>query len=233
MTGSYIKLMKGTPILTGRQAAAIGLAAVLAFFGCGKPQPELPPAPPSEAEQPPSQTHPAATAAATNGALTGAAAFQSRALASPFAQAELALKESFNRALIAFQIGDYARAVSELRDLAQLPDLTAGQKQAVQELLSETLKAAPELALTNSVVTSTGVPSVVPVATSPDAGSSNPFLTADPAIKDSFARAKAAYDIGNYQSALVELRDLAANAQLNWQQKYAVQTLLDKTPQSK
>jgi hypothetical protein len=51
-------------------------------------------------------------------------------------------------------------------------------------------------------------------------------------VKETFARAKAAYDIGNYESALAELRDLATNAQLNWQQKYAVQALLDKTPQS-
>ncbi len=84
----------------------------------------------------------------TNEPLTGAAEFQKKSLASPFAQAELALKESYNRALIAFQIGDYARAVSELQDLAKTPDLNPEQKQAVQDLLAETLKAAPELAAT-------------------------------------------------------------------------------------
>jgi hypothetical protein len=34
------------------------------------------------------------------------------------------------------------------------------------------------------------------------------------------------------QTAEAELRDLATNSQLNFQQKYAVQALLDKTPQT-
>ena len=60
----------------------------------------------------------------------------------------------------------------------------------------------------------------------------NPFATADPAVRESFERAKAAYEIGNYPSVLAELQVLATNAQLNWQQKYAVQALLDKTPRN-
>jgi truncated hemoglobin YjbI len=85
-------------------------------------------------------------AAATNETLSGGAAFLRNSLASPFAQAGQALKESYDSALVAVQIGDHARACNELKALAESPDLTAEQRQAVQELLAQTLKAAPELA---------------------------------------------------------------------------------------
>ena len=41
---------------------------------------------------------------------------------------------------MAVQIGDYDRAVNELKALAENPDLTAEQKQAVRDLLAQTLK---------------------------------------------------------------------------------------------
>ena len=216
--------------------------------GCGKPPNETQPvtdeaaAPATaDAQLPATPAEPVPSMADTNDTATGAAAFQKKSLASPFAQAELALKESYNRALIAFQIGDYARAASELQDLAKIPDLTPEQKQAVQDLLAETLKLAPELAAKNSAATGgasakTDTPPVFPLAT-PDAAQApnnlpeSPFSTADPAVKETFARAKAAYNIGNYNVAAAELRDLVTNAQLNFQQKYAVQALLDQTPQ--
>jgi tetratricopeptide (TPR) repeat protein len=153
----------------------------------------------------------------------------------------MALMESYNRALIAFQIGDYARAVTELDDLAATPDLTPAQQQAVKDLLAKALKMAPELAASHAAAaagtaqpaTPPEFPVVVPGAVeSPANVLESPFATADPAIKRSFARAKAAYDIGSYESALAELRDLATNTQLNFQQKYVVQALLDKTPQT-
>ncbi len=236
-------------MLSDKRTLAVTLAGALALAGCGKPQTEpqpsvSEPAAPAAAEapQPPTPAEPAAPAVETNDALTGAAAFQSKSLASPFVQADLALKESYNRALIAFQIGDYPRAVSELQDLAKTPELTPEQKRAVQDLLTETFKAAPALAATNSAAAGPGsakpdAPPVFPLVT-PDAAQSpqnlpeSPFSTADPAVKETFARAKAAYDIGNYEVAAAELRDLVTNAQLNYQQKYAVQALLDKTPQS-
>jgi hypothetical protein len=241
-------------MLSDKRTLAVALAGALAMAGCGKPPNETQPvadetaapatanaqlpAPPAE----PAPAEPAPSATDTNDTATGAAAFQKRSLASPFAQAELALKESYNRALIAFQIGDYPRAVSELQDLAKTPDLTPEQNRAVQDLLTETLKAAPELAATNSAAAGPGsakpdAPPVFPLAT-PDTAQApknlpeSPFSTADPAVKETFARAKAAYDIGNYDVAAAELRDLVTNAQLNYQQKYAVQALLDKTPQS-
>jgi hypothetical protein len=233
---------------THERVATFGLALALALAGCGKPQTETQPgagepAAPAAADapQPSTPAEPAAPAAATNDTLTGAAAFQSKSLASPFAQADLALKESYDRALIAFQIGDYARAVSELKDLAETPDLNPQQKQAVQDLLMETLKLAPELAATNTTSAAAArtaqTPPEFPLATtepgqSPNSLPESPFSTADPSVRRSFARAKAAFDIGAYESALPELRDLATNNQLNWQQKYAVQNLLDKTPRS-
>jgi hypothetical protein len=58
-------------------------------------------------------------------------------------------KETYDRALIAFQIGDYARATRELQDLAGNSKLTSSQKEAVQNLLMQTLKLAPDLTATN------------------------------------------------------------------------------------
>jgi tetratricopeptide (TPR) repeat protein len=239
-------LTNGIMILLDKRTVAIALVGALALAGCGKPQRETQPATidspaaaPSDAQQMPTPAEPGAPVIGTNEALTGAAAFQRDSLASPFAQAELALKESYNRALIAFQIGDYARAVSELDDLAATPDLTPAQRQAVKELNAKALKLAPDLA-PNRAVTAGGIskpepppefPVTVPgTVESPKNVPESPFSTADPAVKDSFARAKAAYDIGDYEKALAELQDLATNSQLNFQQKYAVQALLDKTP---
>jgi hypothetical protein len=82
----------------------------------------------------------------TNETLLGGAEFTRKSLASPFAQADQALKEGYDAALIAFQIGDYARAAGELDILVETPGLTAAQQKAVQDLLAQTLKAAPELA---------------------------------------------------------------------------------------
>ena len=219
--------------------------------GCGKPQTETQPgagepAPPAaaDAQQPPSPAESVAPEVATNNTLTAAAEFATKSLASPFAKADMALMESYNRALIAFQIGDYARAVTELDDLAAAPDLTPAQQQAVKDLLAKALKMAPDLAASHAAAAAAAAgaakpetPPEFPVAVPGTVESAknvleSPFSTADPAIKRSFARAKAAYDIGSYESALAELRDLATNSQLNFQQKYAVQSLLDKTPQS-
>jgi len=223
----------------------------LLLAGCGKPpadtqlqpavtqlQTDTAPRPPRIETQPPAPpVDMAATAVATSEAPSGAAEFATAALASPFAQAEMALMESYNRALIAFQIGDYSRAVTELQDLADTPDLNPQQKQAVQDLLAKTLKLAPELAQTSAAAAAklaSGNPTSPEFALageSPNNLPDDPFATADPAIKQTFARAKAAFNIDDYAKALAELQDLAANPQLNWQQKYAVQALLDKTPQ--
>ena len=235
-------------MLSDKWTIAIGLAGALALAGCGKPQTETQPgagepAPPAaaDAQQPPTPAEPVAPEVATNDTLTGAAEFATKSLASPFAKADMALMESYNRALIAFQIGDYARAVTELDDLAATPDLNPAQQQAVKDLLAKALKMAPDLAASHAAAaagtakpeTPAEFPVVVPgTVESPKNVPESPFSTADPAVKESFARAKAAYDIGNYESAVTELRDLATNNQLNFQQKYAVQALLDKTPQS-
>jgi hypothetical protein len=237
-------LTKGIMILPDVRTLAVILAGALALVGCGKPQIETQPgagepmaAAPADAQQTPSAADLAAPVAATNETLTPGAEFATKSLASPFAAADMGLKESYDRALIAFQIGDYARAVSELDDLAGMPDLPPAQQRAVKELLAQTLKLAPELAArqagTAAPQTSPEFPVVVPgTIEAPKNVPESAFSTADPSVKESFARAKAAYDIGNYESALAELRDLATNAQLNWQQKYAVQSLLDKTPQN-
>jgi hypothetical protein len=222
------------------RALAIALGGALLLAGCGKPKPgdqssSPEPASSGAVSEAPASAATATSPAATNEAISGGGEFAQKSEASPFAQADLALKESFNRALIAFQIGDYTRALSELQDLAANSDLTPRQKQAVQDLLAQTLKAAPELAATNSALAAAvagkaGAVSQFPV-TDP-ASAENPFSTADPAVRDSFARAKNAHNIGDYEKAQGELKDLSTNAQLNWQQKYAVQSLLDKTPQT-
>ena len=235
-------------MLSDKRTIAMALAGALTLAGCGKPQTETQPdasepaAPAAaDAQQPPAPAEPAASMEGTNDTLTAGAEFATKALASPFAKADMALMESYNRALIAFQIGDYPRAVTELDDLAGAPDLTPAQQQAVKDLLAQALKMAPELAASNAAAAAgaakPATPPEFPVPVPGTVGSpenvlESPFSTADPAIKRSFARAKAAYNIGSYESALAELRDLATNAQLNWQQKYAVQALLDKTPQA-
>jgi len=233
-------------MLSDKRTIAIALAGALTLAGCGKPQTETQPgagepAPPAaaDAQQPPTPAEPVAPEVATNDTLTGAAEFATKSLASPFAKADMALMESYNRALIAFQIGDYPRAVTELDDLAATPDLNPAQQRAVKDLLAQALKMAPDLAASHAAA-GTAKPATPPefpvpvpgTVGSPENVLESPFSTADPAIKRSFARAKAAYEIGNYASALTELRDLATNSQLNFQQKYAVQSLLDKTPQA-
>jgi hypothetical protein len=228
-------------MFSGKWITAVTLAGALAVAGCGKPQADAPPSATepatldvADAQPPPTAPEPGAPVAATNDTLTAAGKFAAASEASPFAKGELALKESYNRALIAFQIGDYARAVSELDDLVGTPELTPVQHRAVRDLLAKTLKLAPELAASQAI-TATAKPAEFPVAVpgtaeAPKNVPESPFSTADPAIKRSFARAKAAYDLGNYESARAELQDLATNTQLNFQQKYAVQALLDKTP---
>lgn len=207
-------------------------ALALLVSGCGKPQNDAPSlaADATGTVQEISPGDPGLNSG-TNAGLTGAAEFSSRSLASPFASAELPLKQTFNRALIAFQIGDYPRAVSELSDLVAGADLNPEQLQAVRNLLAEIKKADPSAASADEVFASlTNNSQTIPEfpLAANDAGT---FSTADPAIRESFARAKAAFDIADYPTALAELKDLAANAQLNYQQKYAVQVLLDKTPQ--
>jgi hypothetical protein len=223
---------------------ALALGSALLMAGCGKPQSGTEPGAgepaataTADTEQQAVTADSAAGAAATNGALTGGAEFATKSLASPFAQADAGLNESFKRALIAFQIEDYASAVSELDDLAATPDLTPAQQQAVKDLLAKALKMAPDLAASREAAATAMAqpPAEFTVAAPGDAEapknvSESPFSTADPAIKRSFARAKTAFDLGNYETAAVELKDLLSNPQLNFQQKYAVQAMLDKTP---
>jgi hypothetical protein len=76
---------------------------------------------------------------------SGGSEFVRKSQASPFAQAGQALKEGYDAALIAYQIGDYARAGGELLILADSPNLTAEQARAVLDLLAQTVEAAPEL----------------------------------------------------------------------------------------
>jgi predicted Zn-dependent protease len=220
---------------------AMGLAGVLILAGCGKTQPdsqvpvEATPGPAaSDAEQPALARDMPPADVPTNDAPSGAAEFARNSLASPFVSADQGLRETYDRALIALQIGDYSRAFSELQALADAPDLSPQQKQAVHDLLAKTLKLAPELAKTNAPSAGTVPPEFPLVGTQPGESpqnlTENPFTTADPAVQRTFGRAKAAYELGNYAEALVELKLLASHPQLNWQQKYAVQLLLDKTP---
>ncbi len=225
--------------------AAAVITGTLLQAGCGKPstgtEPSAsvessPAAIPQEA-RPPLSAQAESLAVATNEApadpATPAGELAVKVLASPFAASEMALKESFSRAIIAFQIADYPTAMTELEGLAATPGLTPEQVQAVRELMAQTLKLAPELAASRAATGATnlaptsqfavtvpgalGVPANVPESA---------FTTADPSVKRSFARAKAAFDIGSFDKAMVELQGLATNGQLNWQQKSVVDQLL-------
>ncbi|HEY5912984.1 MAG TPA: hypothetical protein VJA21_20530 [Verrucomicrobiae bacterium] len=215
-----------------RQLPVLGLAAQLALTGCGQKTNDTPstaadsPVPVAEPDQPVIGSPP--SLAGTNEEPSIAYGLAEKLQNGPFAAANPALKETFARALIAYDIGDYDRAFTELNDLGNLSGLNADQVKAVKELLAKTVKAAPQLATSNALATAAAAPQPGTYALAADG--EPPFSTADPSVKETFARAKAAFDLGNYSSALSELNDLVTNAQLNWQQKYAVQSLLDKTP---
>jgi len=225
----------------------MGIVGALALAGCGKPRSEtLPavnePAGPAaiDALQPSAPAEAAPLEVFTNDAPTAGGKFTTTALASPFAEANMALRESYNRALIACQIGDYANAVTELDDLSATPDLTPAQRQAIKDLLAQALKMAPELASRAATAADAGQPQTPPqfplvapdTAASPNDVQGNPFSTADAATWRSFTRAKAAFKVGDYDTALTVLKDLASDPRLNYQQKYAVQSMLDKIPQA-
>jgi hypothetical protein len=139
---------------------AAALAATLAAAGCGKRQSDAPPntsdspaLATADLQQSASALEPSLGAMAIDGAATNAATpsgeFMTTSMAGPFAASDTGSKETYDRALIAFQIGDYARAARELQDLAGNSKLTSTQKEAVQNLLMQTLKLAPDLTATN------------------------------------------------------------------------------------
>ena len=222
------------------------LAALsIALAGCAKSQPDAssPTTEPGAATVTDAQDSAVPEPApdlGTNEPATAAGQFARKSQASPFANADMALRETYDRALIAHQIGDYPRALAELQDLAANTALNPQQRRAVQDLLAEIKKADPAAASAASLASN--LPKAEPTGEFPLATPSgaesakNPsdvaFSTADLAVRESFRRANAAFDIGDYGSALTELKDLATNVQLNAQQKYAVQSLLDKTPQT-
>jgi hypothetical protein len=148
-------LMDGMMNLLQTRILAVALASTLVVAGCGKRQSDAPTAATADVQQPAPVLEPSLAAAATDDATTKPATpageFMAKSMASPFATSDMGLKESYDRALIAFQIGDYARAASELQDLAENSHLTTPQKEAVQNLLMQTLKVAPNLAATNTV----------------------------------------------------------------------------------
>lgn len=213
-----------------RKVLAIAFPAALMLTGCGKPAEGNPPqagdnpsTAATETEKPAVAIETPTPATATNDAPGGAVEFQRNSLASPFATAELALKESYNRALIAYQIGDYARAVTELEDLANTPDLTAEQRQAVKKLLAQAKKQAPATTPTQPVVDPAKLTTPAAVDT-PDA----PFASADQAVRETYARALAACNIDDFARAEAELKDLAGTTGLTTPQLGVVQALLSE-----
>jgi hypothetical protein len=248
-------MVGGRPAVSGTEMTmrleeyviAMALVGALSLTGCGRPQSETPPAAGEPADpatagvpQPATPAEPAAPTEAARQEVTAGGEFTKNALASPFAEADMALSESYNSALIACQIGDYASAATTLDGLAARPDLTPAQRQAIKDLLAQVLKAAPELASRPATTADAGQPQAPPQfpvvvpdgAESPKNPLDNAFSTADAATSKSFTRAKAAFNIGDYDTAQTVLKDLASNPQLNFQQKYAVQSMLDKIPQT-
>lgn len=206
------------------------LVALLALVGCGHRQNNVPPqatelvAPELAAEVSPPLVNAADPGTVTNEPSANAQNFAQTLQDSPFASAEPALKETYARALIAFQIEDYARSLDELNSLNTNAELTAQQRAAVQDLLEKTKTAAPKPPTNTALTASNNLPLAYALAAPAD----EPFSTADPAVAETYKRAKAAFEIGDYASAVPELKDLVAHPQLNWQQKYEAQVLLDK-----
>jgi hypothetical protein len=212
----------------------MALAGALAVAGCGKPQAESQAAP-SEPEapaatldvEPPTAPAEASPARATNEILSRVAEVARKPLASRSAQANRALEESYDRALIACQAGDYAAAVSELRMLARTPGLTREQDRAVQDLLAQTLRAATE------PVPATGTNQTRPGGAEFTRKSlASPFAQARQALKESYDSVLVAVQIGDYDRAVAELKVLAQNPDLTPEQKQAVQELMAQTSQT-
>lgn len=204
---------------------------LLLLAGCGpKSAADNQPATDGSTAVAPSETVVAdATEPDTNAQPATAQSFATELQASPFANADLGIKESFARALIAYNIGDYDRAFSEATDLKNTAGLTAEQSKAVKQLLARIAKAAPEVAATNALLANVAQPQP---EIFPEAAENQPlFSTADPGVRETFDRAQAAFNIGNFTVAAEELKTLVTNAQLNARQRYAAQVLLDKTPQ--
>ncbi len=140
------------------------------------------------------------------------------------AQTNSALAESYNRALVACQAGDYARAAGELRLLAGTPGLTPEQERAVQDLLTQVLKAASESSLT------TGTNDTRPGGAEFTRKSlASPFAGAGQALKEGYDAALIAFQIGDYDRVVSELKVLLENPDLTPEQKQAVQDLLAQT----
>jgi hypothetical protein len=220
-------MMKATDTILG-----MALAVTLALAGCGKKKSDSGPVPggegpPRASDGPRPETAPPppptslVTTDAPGPAPTPAAEFSTKLLASPFAPAEPALSETYARALIAFQIGDYARAVTELEDLAKTPELTAEQRRAVTNLLAQAVELAPTAAV-DPGAPPLSTPSTGAVMDTPEV----PFASANEAVKRSYARIRAACKIGDYGTAIAELQDLATTPDLTVLQQQTVQTLL-------
>lgn len=230
-------------MLKDKCTVAAAIAAVIVATGCGKPTPgteaneavaPVEAQPPEPAAAP--MTVPPVTEPATTNASSAAAAFLAKSRASPFAQAGQALKESFDAALIAFQIGDYARSVRELYALARNPDLTAEQKQAVQDLFAEILKLAPETATEAAAAAAQTSGSGAGSNESLSGGArftrqslASPFAQADQALKEGYDAALVAFQIGNYSRAVAELDLLAEAPALTVEQRQAMQELRART----
>ncbi len=209
---------------------AIVLAAGLIWTGCGKPpgqsQPAaVEPAAAADAEPPAPSAEPTPTAP-TNDTPSAGAESARDPLASPSTQTRQALKESYDRALIAIQARDYDRAVSELRRLAQTTGLTPEQQRAVQDLLAQALKAAAEpgpaepnpAAATNETLSGGAAFARRSLA--------SPFAQAGQALRESYDSALVAIQIGDHDRAVNELKALAENPDLTAEQKRAVRDLL-------
>lgn len=227
MPGSSQTLVRTISGSRSRHWLSTAIATALLLGGCSKPPADQTAAPADTQTAPagPDAAQPVIASADTQEAPTNAgAAFAVKSHSSPFVSAAPALRETYDRALIAFQIEDYARAISELDDLARQPDLTDQQKEAINALLDEALKMAPDAPR--------NLAGQAPIEVNTNSLSEDVFTTANNAVRRSYARALTAYKIGDYATALSELKDLSGNAELNAQQKNAVQFLLDRTPQS-
>ncbi len=223
-------------VIPGKPGVLLAFAVALALWGCGRGEPgssgtagdNTAPAPAGESTPVVDAAQPSA-AADTNAEPPVAYGLAKQLQDSAFAAADPAVKESYARALIAYDIGDFDRAWAELVDLANTGTLTGQQMEEVKTLLGNTTNAAPGLATNLAALPIAAAGSDVYALA---AEGQPPLSTADPAVRETFERAKAAFDIGNFEVAAAQLQDLATNTQLNAQQKYAVQILLDKTPRA-
>ena len=198
------------------------IALLVALAGCSRDRgAESKPDPVSQPVRNSAATTTAPQAGSTFSANSADPVFSRAAFEEAFTSADPAVRRNCDRALMAYQIGDYSGAVREFSGIADHADLTAEQKQMLDEAL--------EMARQKAAITpdSGATPRPATPANSGDTGTAAPDTTTmDPAMQETIARAEIASRIGDYPKAVAELSDIVNSPDLTAEQRRDVRRML-------